>query len=124
MICPYCKKEAPCVDSSIIYGRSYGNVYLCEDCDAYVGCHKGTKKPLGTLANRELREWRKKAHAEFDPLWKGGRMKRSQAYAWLKKSLNSEKDIHIGESDIELCQKIVELINAQKVPVEFLNDTF
>ena len=30
---------------------------------AYVGVHKGTDKPLGRLANAELRYWKKRAHA-------------------------------------------------------------
>lgn len=30
-ICPYCGKPTEYVDSSIIYGRSYGMIYLCRD---------------------------------------------------------------------------------------------
>ena len=63
-ICPYCGKPTEYVDSSIIYGRSYGMIYLCRDCRAYVGVHKGTDQALGRLANAELREAKKEAHLE------------------------------------------------------------
>ncbi len=115
MICPYCNKEAVWCENKEIYGRNYGKsymVYLCKECDAYVGCHQNTQKPLGTMANAELREWRQKAHAVFDPLWKGknhSKQERTKAY----KRLNREfgREIHIGESDIETCKKIIELLD-------------
>lgn len=61
-ICPYCGKPTEFVDSSVIYGRSYGMIYLCRDCRAYVGVHKGTNQALGRLANAELRDAKKEAH--------------------------------------------------------------
>ena len=67
--CDYCGRETEYVDSKVIYGKSYGKIYLCRNCMAYVGVHKGTDKPLGRLANAELRNWKKAAHAVFDPLW-------------------------------------------------------
>ena len=73
--CDYCGRETEYVDSKVIYGKSYGKIYLCRNCMAYVGVHKGTDKPLGRLANAELRNWKKAAHAVFDPLWKYGRFR-------------------------------------------------
>ena len=49
--CPYCGRQAEYVDSKVIYGRSYGMAYLCRNCDAYVGVHRGTDEPLGRLAD-------------------------------------------------------------------------
>lgn len=108
--CPYCGKQAEFVDSIEIYGTSYGMAYWCRDCDAYVGCHKGTDKPLGRLANAELRKWKMRAHAAFDLLWKGRFMRRWQAYAWLASELDipSEK-CHIGMMDIHMCQKVIDV---------------
>ena len=106
--CPFCKKPAKWVENKEVYGRNYGKSYmmwLCKPCDAYVGCHKNTKIPLGTMANKETREWRKKAHESFDPIWKNKIMTRNQAYLLLKAHFN--KDVHIGESDIEMCKQIV-----------------
>ena len=101
--CDYCGRETEYVDSKVIYGKSYGKIYLCRNCMAYVGVHKGTDKPLGRLANAELRNWKKAAHAVFDPLWKYGRFRghRNAAYAWLaqKMGLPVEKT-HIGMFDV------------------------
>ena len=55
VMCPYCGERAVYTNSKEVYGRSYGMIYLCRPCDAYVGVHDGTAKPLGRLANAELR---------------------------------------------------------------------
>lgn len=110
MQCPYCFEEVPWVENSAIYGRRYGKSYMCyycKPCDAYVGCHNNTKKPLGTMANKELREWRVKAHAHIDPVWKEGKRSRGDVYFILSSILG--KQIHIGESDIETCKRILEV---------------
>lgn len=67
------------------------------------------------MANKELREWRMKAHAAIDPLYKSGRMKRGTLYARLGDFLG--KEVHIGWSDIEDCKAIIhaaEFIGNQK----------
>ena len=115
--CPYCGCKSKYVDSSVIYGKSYGMVYMCEPCDAFVGVHhKTSKKALGRLANRELREWKKKAHAHFDQLWKRGLKKgrkkhevRNSAYKWLANELGIKVEhSHIGMFDVELCRRTIE----------------
>jgi hypothetical protein len=102
----------------VIYGRSYGMVYYCAPCDAYVGVHKGTDRPLGRLANAELRKWRNKAHASFDPLWKFGRYrgKRSAAYGWLADMMGLPKsETHIAMFDVENCQRVVTIMESERV---------
>jgi len=109
-ICPYCKENTEYVDSSCIYGKSYGMIYLCRKCRAWVGVHKGTDKALGRLANDELREWKKKAHAAFDPIWKSNLKNRHQAYAWVSEQLNIPPEFtHIGMFGVDTCKKLVEL---------------
>ena len=88
MKCRYCNGNVSIKDSSILYKQSYGLIHICDSCEAFVGCHKGTSNPLGTLANAELRELRKQAHAVFYSLWKTRSMCRGQAYKWLSKQLN------------------------------------
>ncbi len=113
--CDYCGKPAKLVDSKIIYGRSYGMVWYCKPCDAYVGCYKNSEdhKPLGRLANKQLRNWKKIAHKYFDVSWKAGSMSRSRAYAWLSKKLQVEQDkCHIGMFDVSLCMKVYEICKA------------
>jgi hypothetical protein len=120
LACPYCDKPSKLVDSIIVYKvRSYGMIYHCVDCDAYCGVHKGTTTALGRLANKELRHWKKEAHAVFDLLWKGlGLKSRNEAYAWLSKKMNISPELtHIGMFDVDDCKKVVDLSN------EFLNDS-
>lgn len=117
MICPYCQKPAQWVSNEKVYGRRYGTswmIWWCEDCDARVGCHHNTQKPLGTMANAELREWRMKAHAHVDPLWRSKQMSRSAVYKMLRKAFG--KEVHIGESDVEMCQRILALELPQQEP--------
>ncbi len=111
MKCPYCNSNVFLKDSSIIYGKSYGLVYICEKypaCKSYVGVHKGTVNPLGTMANEALRNLRKECHKKFDLLWKSGQMKRGQAYKWLQDAFNISKEkAHIAMFDIEMCEKFL-----------------
>ena len=71
-ICRYCGSPVVFTSNAEIYGREYGDgkCYLCRNCKAFVGVHPGTDTPLGTLANAELREWRKQAHYWFDQIWR------------------------------------------------------
>lgn len=108
--CPYCGGTAVLEDSSIIYnGKSYGPVWVCENfplCDSYCGCHRGTTRHLGSLANRELRAHRKRAHATLDPLWKEGLFSRKEVYTRLASMLNVP-EVHVGESDMAMCDRII-----------------
>ena len=111
--CPYCKEDAKLIDSKEVYGRSYGMIWLCKPCNAYVGTHKNSPdhKPLGRLANAQLRQWKRIAHYHFDPLWKSGRMSRSGAYRKLSKMLDIPKEeCHIGMFDVSTCQKVVSML--------------
>jgi len=107
MICPYCNKEAKFCENKEIYGKNYGKSYMCyycAGCNAYVGCHQNTDKPLGTIANKELRDLRKKAHSLFDPMWQGGKMKRKEAYKLLEEKTGVK---HISWTDIDSCKKLI-----------------
>jgi len=59
MKCDYCQQQAKLVTGDIIYPHRpdlYSKkIWHCEPCRAWVGTHKGTVKPLGRLANAELR---------------------------------------------------------------------
>lgn len=108
-ICPYCKKETEFVDSSEVYRESYGMIYLCRQCKAWVGVHKNSDKALGRLANRALRNEKNNAHFWFDKLWKEGDLNRSDAYAWLSEKLGIPvKYTHIGMFSAETCRKVIQ----------------
>jgi hypothetical protein len=118
MKCPYCDKPAKLVTGSKIYPHRVDlfskKFYLCESCDAYVGCHKSTDKPLGRLANKELRALKMKAHEAFDPRWRSGEMTRSDAYAWLAGELGvSKSNCHIGMFDEVMCQAVINVCKGE-----------
>lgn len=110
--CPYCQKPAKCVTGDVVYARRPDLkdkfFYECIPCDAYVGCHQNSKRPLGRLANATLRKAKKMAHEVFDKLWRNGGMTRDQAYAWLAKKMElSPDDCHIGKFDEWQCAEAI-----------------
>ena len=114
MKCNYCGQEAKWVENKEVYGRNYGKSYmiwLCRDCDAYVGCHNNTKIPKGNyLANIILREARIKAHSVIDPLWQSHKYKRRTVYLRLKEAFSEE--VHIGATKTpEECEEIIKTAN-------------
>jgi len=114
IICPYCEKPAELVTGETVYPHRtdlyWKKFYVCTPCDARVGCHIKTDKPLGRLANAELRAAKMKAHKLFDPMWRRGGMTRNEAYAWLSKRLEIDPyDCHIGMFGLELCKKVAEV---------------
>lgn len=116
MNCPYCGKEAIWCENKTIYGKNYGDsymCYLCKDCDAYVGCHKNTTESLGTMANKELRELRVHCHLEFDKFWKSGYLKRREAYKYLAEIMGMG-EAHIGGFSIQECLKLLKKLNPGK----------
>lgn len=119
--CPYCNNPAVLVGGDVIYPHRPDlyekKFWQCDPCDAYVGCHRpgvgygdGTR-PLGRLANAELREAKKNVHALFDPLWKEGDWTRKTAYQWLSKMLGTPlEETHIGMFDLETCNRAIKAI--------------
>jgi hypothetical protein len=114
--CPYCTQPAKLVDGSVIYPHRPDLAHLkfwrCDPCDAHVGVHRDSPKfaPLGRLANKELRGWKNKAHAVFDPLWKRGTYSRREAYALLQAKMElTQAQAHIGKMDVDQCKRVVEL---------------
>lgn len=110
VVCPYCGHEAKFASSRHFYGMDYKtNVYYCDLCDARVGTHKGSTKPLGTMANAQLRVLRTKCHAFIDPYWKKGKYSRSTVYKRMAKAMNlAPEDTHIGMFDEAQCRQLIE----------------
>jgi hypothetical protein len=114
--CQYCKHPAELVTGKEIYPRLRNlhakKFWCCEACDAYVGCHEAGKgygngtRPLGLLANEELRAAKQAVHASFDIIWQTGDMTRRQAYQWLADKLGIPfTECHIGMFTVELCER-------------------
>ena len=87
-------------------------LYVCSrypECDAYVRVQPGTKLPLGTLANGDLRALRRQAHGQFDRLYKEGLMTKDGAYRWLGELLGLPRSqAHIGCLGEYNCRLVVE----------------
>lgn len=117
--CDYCGKPAQLVTGETVYPHRRDlwkkRFWMCKPCEAYVGCHGNSGKPLGRLANVELRKAKIDAHAAFDSLWKSERMTRKQAYARLANILGIKvKKCHIGMFDVDLCRKVIQVVSEIK----------
>lgn len=116
MRCPYCGRPVQLRPASYVYGEDnldpQGFLYVCNGypdvCDAYVGVHKKSGRPMGTLANGELRHKRIEAHRALNQIWKEGYMTKHGAYIWLQNRLNlRKKDMHIGMFSDYLCMETI-----------------
>ena len=72
-ICRYCGGVIRLVPARAVYGSAVKRlglekeyIYQCQNCNARVGCHKGTTRPLGHVANETLRLKRMETHQVFD----------------------------------------------------------
>ena len=112
--CPYCGAKATLRPSSAVYGdaaKTDGYLYVCDrypKCDSYVGAHKKTKLPMGTLANGNLRNKRIQAHKAFDWMWKSGLMTKWQAHKWMQGKLDlSDEQAHIAMFSEYMCDRLI-----------------
>ena len=110
-ICPYCGAPSQLTTGAHVYPHrpdlASKRFYECRPCGAYVGCHPGTERPLGRLANAELRRWKQRVHSVFDPFWKLDRRShaRSLAYARLARDMGiPREECHTGMFDIDRCR--------------------
>ena len=118
-ICRYCGGRVILTTSSAIHGIGNDYIYLCTNCNAYVGCHRGTKRPLGKLANTVLRLKRQETHMVFDAFWRTQGWTRTQAYAWLSRAMRLDPDdAHIGCFEMDECEQVIELCRNYKAEKE------
>lgn len=111
--CPYCGSHTIYRSADGIYRENTRNemLYVCKNyprCDSYVRVQPGTRIPLGTVANRELRELRIEAHRQFDKLHKRGYMSKHDAYQWLGGVLGvTAREAHIGQLSMLSCNLVI-----------------
>jgi len=114
MRCPYCKSPIVYRSADGIYKENSRNtmLYVCSrypECDAYVRVHTGTRIPVGTLANHELRRLRREAHQHFDRLHLSGVMSKQDAYRWLADLIGSPmSEAHIGHMGEYYCRLVID----------------
>ncbi len=143
-LCGYCTKQAVCVSATEIYPNrpdlSQKWFWLCRPCKSYVGCAGNSKEPLGTLANRELRNARMILHNDMlDPLWKNAHLScgdvykpeddkamakihhraRQRVYRYLANKMGVSRDVcHTAMFDLEECREAWKILaNVQYVDI-------
>lgn len=119
-----CGRACRLTNGAEIYrGRAdlaHKNIWKCDGCGAYVGCHGNSTRPLGTPAGPELRRAREILHNDLvDPLWmtadrcglynpeddrarvKIRKAARRRVYAYLAHHLGiAYEDCHVASFDI------------------------
>ena len=121
-ICRYCGGPIHVVPAIRVYGSSVyrlglenEHIFQCQNCNARVGCHKGTTRPLGNVANETLRLKRMETHQVFDAFWKSQGMTRTQAYKWLAQQMGlPENKAHIGGFEMDQCQQVIDMCESAK----------
>lgn len=123
LICPYCGAPSQLTTGAHVYPHrpdlAPKRFYECRPCGAYVGCHPGSDRPLGRLADAELRRWKQRVHAAFDPHWKIGRgaYARSRAYARLARDMGiPAAECHTGMFDLARCKAALTAIQGWGAP--------
>ena len=112
--CPYCGGGIVLRSADGIYKENSNEtmLYVCSRypaCDAYVRVIPGTKTPIGSLANGDLRALRREAHQHFDRLHQTGLMSRKEAYEWLAGMLQAPlSQTHIGYLGEYYCRQVIE----------------
>ena len=112
--CPNCGAKTTLRPASVVYGKAdktNGFLYVCDRyprCDSYVKAHRKTLKPMGTLADANLRHKRILAHKAFDRLWQGSLMTKRQAYKWMQAKFGlSSEQAHIAKFSAYMCDQLI-----------------
>ena len=103
LYCPYCGGLAVLRPAEYVYGERNLNpdnyLYVCSgypSCDSYIGVHKKSMRPMGTLANGDLRHKRIEAH---------------RALNFLLLLTDYKKDMHIGMFSEYRCEETIRECN-------------
>lgn len=87
--------------------------WVCDTDRAFVGCHRGSTRPLGFLATPEVKKWRKIIHGILDPLWEARRIPRGKAYAYISHRLG--RTYHTAEIySVKEAKEIYEIVKTLK----------
>ncbi len=112
--CPYCGGTVVYKSADGIYkDNSSGTMlYVCShypECDAYVRVQPGTRIPMGTMADHNLRALRITTHKQFDKLHLKGYMTRKEAYMWLANLISAPlSQAHIGYLGEYYCNLVLQ----------------
>lgn len=116
IICPYCGNKTNLIKGALMpfsISAATENKYywICPPCNAWVGCHKNSGRPLGTPAKENLRILRTKVRKLFDNYQQRTNISRNGANIWLSRKLNCHiHECHIGYFDEDMCNRASEII--------------
>lgn len=89
------------------------NFFECPSCNNFVGTHKNSGKPLGTIASKELKQARIAIHRLLDPIWKNGTLTRTEVYRRLSEHLGI--DFHTADvTSIKMAHTVLSKIHLIK----------
>lgn len=106
--CQHCGgKVVYAPNSNIYHGKSYGNgmCYYCTKCFSMCGVHSKpndyatpSRRPLGLLATKTMRQKKMKCHELFDTVWRNKKLcKRQMCYKKLATRMGiPKKQCHFG----------------------------
>lgn len=72
---------------------SHLNFYKCPECGGYVGCHRGSTRPLGVIPTPDIKRARSYIHGLLDPMWRTRKYGKSRGW-WYR---NIAKELGIPE---------------------------
>ena len=108
-VCPDCGNPMR------LMGSMWGLNWHCtgDECRTTHGAHPDGS-PVGSPADSRTRRARARAHDAFDRLWEHGPMNRSQAYAWMARTLGvGRRSAHIGSLDAGSCECLVAAVRSE-----------
>ncbi|WP_374347981.1 zinc-finger-containing protein [Chitinimonas sp.] len=119
--CPYCGQRTQLLTFQEVHPNLTSThprlYYRCTPCDAHISCDPQTLKPLGRLANPELRRIKRRLHYAFDALWKGPQstLSRSAAHHLLAQLLAvSPEACSISWFDIAQCERALQVLRTHQ----------
>ena len=130
LYCPYCGRQAVLRPATYVYGERNldpeNYLYVCGGypaCDSYIGVHKKSLRPMGTLADGNLRHKRIEAHRALNEVINAGVMTKHGLYIWLQNRLClSETEMHIGKFSYFRCEETIreckKLMEQNKIKIE------
>lgn len=130
LYCPYCGRQAVLRPATYVYGERNldpeNYLYVCGGypaCDSYIGVHKKSLRPMGTLADGNLRHKRIEAHRALNEVINAGVMTKHGLYIWLQNRLClSETEMHIGKFSYFRCEETIreckKLMAQNKIKIE------
>lgn len=108
VICDYCGKPA-----ELVVGTR-GPMWQCTPCGARIAAHisSPTFKPVGRLANAELRAAKKAARDSFDPIIRIAGSRRI-AFRWLSEQMKlTIHECHVDLFDVAQCEQMTAICKA------------